>query len=267
MSKYLATFSGHRGDILWSLATARELAEMVGEAIDFGIMPQFRDMLPLLATQMYIDRAYAIDDWICTGEPHGCQPWQPPEQPGYVSSWHLTYRAHPGINDVELPLIDYIAHQQGIRFKANPLPFLSNGHAWRPGLAYVAYGFNPQFQKEKASFLGLLKYQCPHVDFVDTTELPWMEATSCIAHAICFVGCRSSNHVLAHGVGQKVIEFEPHPSRNAYGHLGKVFGCPYGKSFSAPFNQVIELQAQQAAKLINQWREEYEDANATTKSR
>lgn len=269
MSRYLCTFSGHRGDILWSLPTARKIAEWVNQTVDFGIMPEFKDMVPLIQAQSYIDVAFAIDGWDCTGAPHGCQPWKPPQyiEAQYGASWHLTYRAHPGINDVALPLIDYVAHQQGIKFHGSPLPFLQAPVVHNLQKPYVAFGFNEQYRREKTAFLELLMHMCPGIDFIDTTRQPWLDAVDLIKHALIFVGCRSSNYVLAHGVGQQVITFEPHPSRNAHGHLGAIFGCPYGVEYSEPFNQPLDLQAAHAAQIINQKKKEYDDAHATTQSR
>src|SRR5271163_5136145 len=110
MSKMLCTFSGQYGDILWSLATAQELYRRRRNKyvenpelhnnddvnVDFGIMPQYRSLVPLIQAQPYVGSAFVLEDWITTGSPFGCQPWNPPKvPPGYDEVRHLTYRFHP----------------------------------------------------------------------------------------------------------------------------------------------------------------------------
>ena len=93
MSKYLATFSGKFGDILWSLPTVRAISEMLlgGEKLDMVVMPEFQSLVPLLKAQDYIADAGVRQDWHMLHDHYGYQPWQPPKaiEEGYEKVWHL----------------------------------------------------------------------------------------------------------------------------------------------------------------------------------
>ena len=229
MSRYLATFSGRVGDILWSLATVRQLSRRVGEAIDFGIMPEYESLLPLLQAQDYIDKAMTIRDWKFTGSPFGDQPWEAPVATlpfQYEKVWHLTYRTHPTAE----PLMNHIATQQDVRFKTSPVPWLSPGtetiaDPLHPNQVLVTYGFSGKYRQEKLDFIGRLSQAFPGVRFlcVDNLDIPWQCAAALIKRSAAFVGCRSALYVIAHAVGTRVLVYEPQTERRPL-----IFGCPYG---------------------------------------
>lgn len=258
MSKYLCTFSGKFGDILWSLPTVRLISKIVGEPVNFATMPAYSSLKPLLAEQPYIDEPFVVQDWHCLHSNHGDQPWHTPDHvvKGYEKFWHLGYRGHPGINDKALALIDFVAYQQGFSFREKPIPFLHVPDA--PKWGGVAYAFNKQYESQKQAFLIGLCRELPHVQFVNVSVMPWVVATQTIKNALCFVGCRSANYVLAHGVGQRVVCFEPHPARNQVGYLGKIFGCPYGEEYGLAYNIPLATHVAYAAGLIKQWKVDYE---------
>lgn len=269
MSKVLCTFTGPYGDILWSLPTVRAISQMVGERVDFATMPGYQSLHYLIEYQPYIDKFFTIPDWYCTGSPHGNQPWSPPANrvKDYERCFNLTYKAHPGIGGKRLPLIDFIADQQGIKFIENPLPFLKvrSDFGYEKALPFVAYAFNPMHFDLKTKFLECLQSAKLDVVFNDVTIMPWLNAATVIKHAIAFVGCRSSNNVLAHGVGQKnIFIYEPHINRKASGPFGDVFGCPYGveMGMDAPPEQCAEL----CIDFINKWKAEKENQYATVKA-
>ena len=239
--KTLCTFSGKYGDILWSLPTAKHIAEkIVGDKVDFGIMPQYKSLIPLLMEQSYINTAFDIENWICTGSPHGDQPWQPPAdaEDGYDKVYHLGYRSHPGIGGIALPLIDFIAHQQDIKLD-NPVPFLSvKEKLERPGVPFMFVGmaFNEQHAEEKKVFADIIKeldgqtVEGMFIYISDLTKLTWLDAALRLETCDLFVGDRSANWVLAKGFDKTCVTFEPNHSRHATGPFGKIFGCPYGKA-------------------------------------
>lgn len=261
MSKYLATFPGKFGDILWSLPTVREIADQVGEKIDFAVMPSYESLVPLLKEQAYIDDAFVLPKWECLGSPWGDQPWQPTHEAVkdlkvYDKWWHLGYRCHPR----EHALIDFTAFQQEIKLRPLPLPFISvDSLKWEkacyrkaPGekgdkykVNFVSYGFNGEYSVEKHMFIEELKSRLNYLEFVDIGQVSWLEATGFLQSkdCICHVGCRTSLHVLAHGIGKKVILFEPNPSKNTTGPFGKIFSCPYG-------NEIEVKTAEHAASVI-----------------
>lgn len=280
MSKALASFSGKYGDILWSLATAKVLAEnFVGDKIDFAMMPTYKSLIPLIQAQTYIDKCYVVNDWICVNSNHGDQPWNPPSyiEKKYERFWHLGYRAHPGINAPDMPLIDFIAEQHGIRLK-DPLPFIGKvgdtldkkyedilKHMM--SLPRVAYAFNEQYRQQKDKFLDALRIRLGN-DFLllDVSRFSWLVAAAYIKESMAFIGCRSANWVIAHGLKHpRIICFEPHPARHASGHLGRVFGNPYNPEVDLPFATPEEVQADIAASTLRNWRNEYNESMANNR--
>jgi hypothetical protein len=255
MSRVLATFSGKFGDCLWSLPTVRELAfkhrpvltEYPYEPVDFAIMLPYRSLLPLLGAQPYIASARVLDDWICTGSPHGDQPWQPPAkyEEGYDHVYHLTYRQHPGMGVApNLPLADYIAWQQGLTLTQPVVPFIEVPNRWEKEPLSICFGFNESQAETKTSLVYFLRKSLPAtVQLVNVATMPWVEAAERIAGSGFFIGCRSATWVVAMGVGAETFTFEPNSSRNAYGPYGKVFGCPYGKETAFHFTQTPESAA------------------------
>lgn len=241
MFKVLCTFSGKYGDILWSMPTVKAIAKKEGVKVAFACMPSYTSLIPLLKVQDYISEAFVIDEWLYTGSPFGDQPWSAPAQRWSEKIYHLTYRTTPDIF-----LAAYIAREAGvvldepyepfIKPVLEPLPYTSQ-------LSTVAYSFNPMYAVQKKDFIDYLKETFPSTSFIDTTELSWNLTAYVIKQAKCFIGCRSSNHVLAHGLGQKLIIFEPHPDRA--GGM-PIFTCPWGTE-----RQVNS--AEEAKSILLEW--------------
>jgi hypothetical protein len=304
MSKILCTFSGKYGDILWSLPTAKQLAALVGKGqVDFAVMPYYENLLPLLACQSYIDKAFVIRHWLRTHSNHGDQPWQPPCKTNsdgaievlasfgsrppiemdlnlkviesawlmqYDRAFHLTYKGHPGITAPAMPLIDFIAWQHGLRLP-DRAPFidvpdcseqfsvihLSSGRFTDvvKEKRLITYSFNEQYDQMKKEFFQHLWAQLKdEFEFFNTGSAKWVEAAWAIKNSLTYVGCRSANWVLAIGLGQSTIVYEPHPARHASGHLGKIFGYPGINEMALPFGLSPEQCALAAASVI---REKY----------
>lgn len=285
MSKYLATFSGRFGDILWSMATVKRLAQITGEQFDFACMPQYKSLLPLIQAQPYIDKAFVYDNWKLLHSNFGDQPWNPPDhlvciqstpavkqgsfncQCGYKWCWHLGFRTHPGLEMThkKMALIDFIAWQQGITFNQSPIPFLEVPETRRDkvnGFSYkwcVTYAFNEQYTQLKDRFIKDLQVKLgspftgPSV--IDVAKEPWLDAAVYIHNSGCFVCCRSANYVVAHGVGQEnIFIFDPHPSHHPDTSLGRVFGNPYHKDKYAPMLLPVDKHVDVAAAFIESWR-------------
>lgn len=251
--KVLCTFSGKNGDILWSLPTARQISKQQGVPVDFAIMPYYKDLLPLIQYQSYIGKAFAVEDWYCQNSHYGDQPWSPPAHvgDGYDIVIHLGYRSHPGgANNVDA-LIDFIAKQQCVCLD-NPIPFIETPE-WE-GPSHFAYGFNFYGYDIKKGLIDTVSKEVGGV-WIDSGKLPWLEAASCIKSATGFIGCRSSNNVLAHGVGQKhIFIIEPDDTR-----MNKIFGCPYGSpEIHPPKGQEIPT----AIYHVKSWRNEEVMANS-----
>jgi hypothetical protein len=300
MSKTLCTFSGKNGDILWSLPTAKKIAALVaGGKVDFAVMPYYENLLPLLEAQEYIDKAFVIKDWLRTHSNHGDQPWQPPQKEvdgefeilrfinnedgtegqiahhevmHYQQVYHLTYKAHPGISAPSMPLIDFIAFQQGIQLtdrdpfitvpddqeKEFSIIHLSSGRFTDvvKENRLITYSFNEQYDQMKKEFFESLWLRLnTEFEFFNAASAKWLPAAWAIKHSVAFVGCRSANWVLAVGLGQDTITYEPHPARHYQGHLGKIFGYPGMKELTTPFGLPPVAAAEMVAGVIRQRRE------------
>jgi len=282
MSKYLCTFSGKFGDILWSLPTAKFISERIVNArVDFATMPYYQTLLPLLVEQSYIENAFVMESWLRTHSNHGDQPWQPPENAEvattlYESCWHLGYRAHPGISAPSMPLLQFVAYQQGIQLPAEYGTNFIDVSDQPAEEAYkimfssgsmeqvikenrlVTYSFNEQYKEQKQRFQEALWSigNKEGFEFFNVGEVGWKEAAWLIKKSLVYVGCRSANWVLANGVGKKTITYEPHPSRHKACHLGPVFGNPFGSEFALPFNMSESLAAETTVSLMKKMREE-----------
>jgi hypothetical protein len=265
MSRVLCTFPGKAGDILWSLPTARAIARITGEPVDFAVMPYYESLLPLLQEQEYISRAFTLADWHRTGSAHGDQPEVPQNreiEQQYAQTWHLGYRAHPGITAPDFNLCNFVAAQQSIVLQQPVVPFLKVRqelveHAQASG-DYVAMAFNEQYDEQKQKFRNEFKVRCPReVAVVWMPDLRWEVVPSTIAGALAYVGDRSSNWVIAKGVDAQALTYEPHPHRNAHGPFGHIFGCPYGRPEiavhhgTAPCTAALQI-AQQVRRLMEE---------------
>ncbi len=293
MSKYLCTFPGKYGDILWALPTAKYIAEkVVSQPVDFAVMPYYESLLPLLQEQSYIDNAIILPDWLRTHSNYGDQPWQAPEAslerdfPGkvfnpplrgehlfklssidftsYEKVWHLGYRCHPGapFGNPDMALMDFIAYQQGITFNDWPtIPFLTAPKGkWKEDFGLgLALAFNEQYAKQKQVFKEALVEALNGVANVYWLQsLSWLDAATFMddKDTVAFIGDRSANWVIANGLGKMCITFEPHPSRHRSGQLGRVFGCPGGKEFALPFGMPAKIAGQTAATMVKKLVEE-----------
>lgn len=224
----LATFSGKFGDILWSMATLKALSERDHTRYDFACMPAYRPLLPLLRQQSYICHADPVDDWHCTGSPYGDQPWQPPRwiETGRKYVQHLTYQTNPIFG--QETLVDFIARQAAV---SPSFPFLTippDGYIWASRKLRVAVGFSAADQPVKTAFLDQLMHRLGRsMYFLRLSDrMTWVEAAQLLNECCCFVGCLSAYHVLAHGLGKRVLVFEPNEDRRVRNY--QVFRCNYG---------------------------------------
>ena len=213
----LCSFSGKRGDVFWSLVSAREIARR-GFAVDFAVMPRFASVLGLVSAQSYIRQAFAIKGWEMVHDDCAAQPWNPPNVPvGYDHVLHFAYRARP-----QVPLILYPGTLYGFALSDPVLPFIEVPDApHRPNV--VAYAFNEMHHEAKEAFLAKLRERFPTLVFEDVSHLPFLEAAGVIKSASMFLGDRNANFVLANGVGQRCLTFEPEVGRRE-----KIFSCPFG---------------------------------------
>ena len=272
--KILCTFSGRFGDILFSLPTVRQISKNYGVKCDFGVMPSYKTLLPLLKRQSYISNAFAIDNWFCTGSPCGDQPWEAPLDmlPTYDKVFQLTYRYHPHGNN---PLIDFIAGQQSLVLDQPVVPFIETLNFPPYKDTYIAFAFNNQYKEQKDRFMECLSSQLgrtglnssTEIKFFDVSKSEWSWARYGIKHALAFVGCRSANWVLAHGVGQpNIFVFDQDPSRHPQGQFGSTFTNPHWPEITGPLVSSPEAEAERAAYHIKKWLYEKENYYASTET-
>lgn len=212
-SRRLCTHPGKYGDILWSLLVAREFALQDGAPVDFAIRSPYEPLLPLLRMQRYIGQAFVIPNWSSWGSPYGDQPFESPEFPcreEYDIINDLGYRRHPGC-----PLAQAMAEEQHIQLTHLDEPWIevTSESEIKSNSDQVAMGFG-ETMYEKSMFLRFLAMRLPAIKFLDVEEMNWVEACHTIKTSLCFLGSRSSNSVLAFGLGKPMIIFEPAGPRN-----------------------------------------------------
>jgi hypothetical protein len=102
----LCTFPGKFGDILWAMATVKEIARQNGAPVDFCLSNETKSLIPLLRLQPYIRSAWVEEaDWV--GDPGRGQQIVPGwevvsrhQKPGcpyerYEKIHHLHYKGWP----------------------------------------------------------------------------------------------------------------------------------------------------------------------------
>jgi hypothetical protein len=103
MSRLLCTMPGRYGDVLWSLATARAIAEANGGQVDLQIAGEFSSLVPLLKTAApYLGEVWAEPSWVMVPP----EEWRAPICQGRGDGRtviHLGYRSWP-----EMPLAQWI---------------------------------------------------------------------------------------------------------------------------------------------------------------
>ena len=208
------------------------------------VMPTYVSLLPLLENQSYISKAFVNETWLCTGSPHGDQPWLPQNSGelewGYDKTYHLGYRFHPGIHYTGKALVDFIAGQHDFVLEEPVCPFVEG--ISEPPQRIIAYSFNQDYAEEKKRFWEIVK-EATKLETVNVSNLPWHAAAEVINSAAAYIGCRSSNYVLAHGVAQRnIFVYEPHPHRHKDA-FNNVFGNPHWHEEILPLNISPEVAA------------------------
>lgn len=248
MAKAAVTFSGKYGDILWALPTARELAKQYGP-VDFAVMPAFQTICSLLMLQPYIANAFGLPGWEFANDSCGAQPREHPPMPGYERVIDLTYPSWP-----DAPLIQFTARIGGVALPDQVLPFLTSLEPCCKPPIDIAFAFKFS-QKEQIFLEPLVEALSDRLGRPISTEsclLPWLDTATVISSAKLFVGDRSCNQVIAHGLGKPTLIYETDIGRHAY-----IFSCPYGREtmpipvgthYRAPVNLADFVEA--AARIV-----------------
>jgi len=239
MSQVLLSFGGKYGDILWSLSAARALCNS-GDTIDYAIMPAYGAVAPLIEQQPYIRKVITLNDWHVAHTNCGAWPRIPPTVPtGYDRVYHLTYESRP-----VKPLILHALSVVGQPLPDPPLPFLFVKDPAPTTKPVIAYAFNHDRMEPKLQVLNLLKENFQDCEFVDVSKMFFDVAARVIKTALFFLGCRSANYVVAHGVNQRILTVEPDGGRRE-----ALFSCPYGREVMPEIDRLEEFLS-----TARQWR-------------
>lgn len=212
----LCTMPGRHGDILWSLLTARALAEQFGEPVDLAIAGKYGSISPLLQEQPYIRLVFTLDTWQIQ-ETAPITPREAPLPPAmhWDRIYHLGYESWPtpdlprdvarrtGVEiDLERPWISAVPIKESIvvgfsdewfEMKVGLVELLTRGR--HHGLITAAKG--SRWDREYGAFI-----------------YSWVDMAEKIAGADLFLGCCSALHVLAVGLGKPCVIYEPNKDRH-----------------------------------------------------
>ncbi len=217
MKLILCTCPGRFGDIFWALASARQ-AYLLGGEVDFGIMGKYERALPFIKSQSYIRDAFPVPGWVEVHSNWGSQPWESPsEKLGYEKVYDFGYREAPGVQ-----LIDYASSiYPELKLDPGTFPFLQMPH--KEIVNCVPYHFSPHQGPHGGALVEKLRRAFPEKEFVDTGGLPFIDVAKIISGSRVFLGSRSSNYVIAQGLGKPCVILElagyrRHPKyANSYG--------------------------------------------------
>lgn len=249
--KPLCTFSGKFGDILFSLATVRLVAEREQTPVDFICMPAYKSLLPLVRKQSYICHAVTEPSWITTGSPFGDQPWKPPAllEVGRNKVYHLTYRRHPMTQGITLA--DAIAKNAVVNLRPEPWIKVDRGK-WKKHKPMVCWSFNDDPTRgQKLAFIQSLRTRFPKLSFVsvDWHHVPdWIDAAQIIQESLFFIGDMSAMHVLAHAIGKRCLIYEPSLDRRVSNY--RIYQYRFGTEVVPDIGNM-----EMFARTIEEWSE------------
>lgn len=246
--KILCTFPGRYGDLLWALPTVRAISQVYGQPVDLVTSAKYDSLAPLLAHQPYILLAWGATNWE-VAETAPMTPRMPPENYGYDVLYHLGYPAWPRptlAQDIYDRAYE-IAIRHHLHDAFDELPPLDLATPWItvPPVAFtirsggrplVWVGWSEEWLELKVGILALLALRFPGVTFgwlrpwvgrydeatgierlgdnVVIVRADWMLTASLAARADCYLGCLSSQWVLANALGKPAIVVEPNKDRH-----------------------------------------------------
>lgn len=200
-NKIAATMPGKMGDAIFAIPTIRWLSEKHNTKIDFWTSQYCSPLKRLFEYQTCIENFYVSPSYELEHMQMGCQPWLVPihDEYQYEQVYHLGFRGYP----IEKGIINYIADSVGapmnlpLKYDYPDIETLDKyvvvaprgEERWRPVIARLAVlGDVVQIGSlgDKVSELG-----------IDRTGLDFLETLAWISKARVFMGCRSSQLVLA----------------------------------------------------------------------
>jgi len=233
----LCTFPGKFGDLLWSLPTARALADEMGP-VDFLVSEAYGAIAPLVEAQPYIRRVIVDPRWQVQ-QTAPMTPQRPPSSrllEGYDAIYHLGYEGWP-----TRPLPYDIAYRAGVEIDLEDPWITPAPHDHPPGWipSQTVTGWTDEWFELKVGITELLDPSHRRLLPLGTasprwsTEYPWtrsigpldwIETAFICSRASLFLGDCSALHVLACGLGIPCVIMEPAEAR-----WHDIF-WPYGKT-------------------------------------
>lgn len=212
---------GRHGDILWSLPTARAIAEKYEMPVDFVLSQKYGSLLSLILRQEYIGSVTVDPTW----EVQETAPMTPrvPTMPLEADRvYHLGYEGWP-----QAPLPFDVAKRAGVTIDLLR-PWITASYPDFYGARDVVYGWSDEYFELKYGVTLLQhgdnvvitaqgsRWQTEHCHkdalYVETTDWEW--AANRIASTKVFVGCCSALHVLAVAMGKRCVLMESNPQRH-----------------------------------------------------
>jgi SAM-dependent methyltransferase len=200
--KLAMTHPGKMGDVIYTLPTIRWLCEKYNRKADFWTSSYCAPLKRLFEHQPYIDKLFVSPSYVVQNFCCGGQPWMVPvpNPQQYHEVFQLGFRTFPN----NIP--DYIANLVGgpaglpIKYEYPDIPTLDE--------PYVVIA--PRGEHRWAPLIGNLAKKCQIVQLgsaadkvtsqgIDKTGLDFLETTTWIAKSKAFIGCQSSQLVLAEG--------------------------------------------------------------------
>jgi hypothetical protein len=244
MTKVLCTFPGQIGDLLWALPTVRALSEAYGAPVDLAIPVRYQHLKDLLHAQGYLHSVHVLGLWdVQLTAPMG--PRVPPAEAmplGYDRVYHLGYDGWPeptlAMDIFNRAVAQYCLTGEGEGIRTD----FREHHLGRPwitpappvaGAPYVWVGWSEEWLELKMGVLFALANRFPEQEFrwvvapggryeefarvlpgnVTMWREGWMRTATIGSRAACYLGCLSSQWVLANALGQRCVVMEPGEAR------------------------------------------------------
>ena len=258
--RILATHPGKLGDSLWALPSVRVLSEYFEVPIDLRLAACIAPLRDLVARQSYVGDAVVDDLWV-TQDTAPRTPRQPPTLPeGYDHVFHLGYDGWPSQRLAEQVYGQVRTDTQTAVNLDLDRPWITvpaeDVAACRDTRRHLVVGFSEEWIELKVGVLFALKKALKlafHSDVVvDIVKPPgrtrweewsyrdglyatshgWCETAALIASADLFLGCLSSQWVLANALGVPTVVCEPSKMRwdSPGGWTESIFWRPSSKN-------------------------------------
>lgn len=205
MNKIAVTMPGKMGDVLYSLPAVRCLCQKHNTKADFWTSNYCSPLKKLMEYQSCIDQYLINEDYVIDHMGMGVQPWylSVPNENDYEAVYHLGFREFP-----EIHIPDYICNlvkmpiEQKLYYEYPNIPTLGKDYIivaprgeefWISLIKDLSEGPSVNIVQIGASgdYVGNIG--------IDKTGLDFLETTTWIAKAKVFMGCTSSQVVIAEG--------------------------------------------------------------------